>query len=55
MSIELRDLTEFIQKAAMYDAIMNYIRTTEYVSKADILAFAGEKEVKQNEGEKIGG
>lgn len=51
MSIELKGMIGYIKKAAMYDAIMNYIRATEYISKDDILAFVGEKgeEVETND------
>lgn len=41
MKIEFDDLKEYIGKAALYDAIVNYCRSRKYIDSADILNFAG--------------
>lgn len=42
MDINFKDLMELSRKATMYDAIISYIKTKNYIDKDDILAFAGE-------------
>lgn len=42
MKIELYDLIPLVEKAAKYDAIINYTKASKYFSREDILAFAGE-------------
>lgn len=42
MEITIEQITEYIRKASMYDAIINYTKASKYFSREDILAFAGE-------------
>lgn len=42
MEISIEKITEYIRKASMYDAIINYTKASKYFSREDILAFAGE-------------
>lgn len=42
MEITIEQITEYIRKASMYDAIINYTKASMYFSREDILAFAGE-------------
>ena len=37
-----KEMISYVQKAAMFDALVNYIKTVEYIDKKDILAFVGE-------------
>ncbi len=43
MKMEMNDFLELVRKAAMYDAVINYIKNTKYVDRKDVLTFAGEK------------
>lgn len=42
MDINFKDLMELSRKATMYDALVRYVKTKNYIDKDDILAFAGE-------------
>ncbi len=42
MEISIEKIAEYIRKASMYDAIINYTKASMYFSREDILAFAGE-------------
>lgn len=52
-NISAEKLEEYITKAALYDAIVNYCELAEYPQVSEILAFCGERVEKvQKEGEK---
>lgn len=42
MDVEFSSLAEYIRKAAMYDAIISYVKHHKYLDKDDVLAFTGE-------------
>lgn len=49
MKITIEQITEYIRKASMYDAIINYTKTSKYFSREDILAFAGEPDTAEKQ------
>lgn len=40
--ITISDFIPFIQKAALLDAIVNYVKNAKYITKEDLLALVGE-------------
>ena len=49
MDINFKDLMELSRKATMYDALVRYVKTKNYIDKDDILAFAGELDAVEKE------
>ena len=48
MDINFKDLWELARKAALFDGIINYIKSNKYPSREDILSFVGESEPAEN-------
>ena len=48
MDINFKDLWEIARKAALFDGIINYVKSNKYFSKEDILSFVGEPEPAEN-------
>ena len=48
MDINFKDLMELARKAALYDGIINYVKSCKYLSREDILSFVGESEPVEN-------
>ena len=44
MDINFKDLWEIARKAALFDGIINYVKSNKYFSRKDILSFVGESE-----------
>ena len=44
MDINFKDLWELARKAALFDGIINYVKSNKYLSREDILSFVGEPE-----------
>ena len=48
MDINFKDLWELARKAALFDGIINYVKSNRYLSRGDILCFVGESEPTEN-------
>ena len=48
MDINFKDLWELARKAALFDGIINYVKSNKYLSREDILSFVGESEPVEN-------
>ena len=48
MDINFKDLWELARKAALFDGIINYVKSSKYLSREDILSFLGESEPAEN-------
>ena len=48
MDINFKDLWELARKAALFDGIINYVKSNRYLSIEDILCFVGESEPVDN-------
>lgn len=48
MDINFKDLMELSRKAALFDGIINYVKSCKYLSREDILCFVGEAEPAEN-------
>ena len=48
MDINFKDLWELARKAALFDGIINYVKSNKYLSREDILSFVGESEPAEN-------
>lgn len=48
MDINFKDLWELARKAALFDGIINYVKSNRYLSREDILSFVGESEPVEN-------
>ena len=48
MDINFKDLWEIARKAALFDGIINYVKSNKYLSREDILSFVGESETVEN-------
>ena len=48
MDINFNDLWELARKAALFDGIINYVKSNKYFSRKDILSFVGESEPVEN-------
>ena len=48
MDINFKDLWELARKAALFDGIINYVKSNKYFSREDILSFVGESEPAEN-------
>ena len=48
MDINFKDLWELARKAALFDGIINYIKSNKYFSREDILSFVCESEPAEN-------
>ncbi len=51
MNISFEEIVELARKATLYETIINYIKSSRYVSKEDILAFLGETESDSEDGD----
>ena len=49
MKITIEQIAEYLRKASMYDAIINYTKASKYFSREDILAFAGEPDTEKKQ------
>ena len=48
MDINFKDLWELARKAALFDGIINYVKSNKYLSREAILSFVGESEPAEN-------
>ena len=48
MDINCKDLWELARKAALFDGIINYVKSNRYLSREDILSFVCESEPVEN-------
>lgn len=51
MDINFKDLLELARKAALFDGIINYVKSNKYLIREDILCFVGESEPVENASE----
>lgn len=49
MEIKFSEIMELSRKAALFDGIISYVKSNNYVSRDEILAFAGEVDAFSNE------
>lgn len=48
MDINFKGLWELARKAALFDGIINYVKSNKYLSREDILSFVSESEPAEN-------
>lgn len=54
MEIKFDEIMELSRKAALFDGIISYVKSNNYVSRDEILAFAGEIDALSDDDSKDG-